>query len=246
MSQPQFLSRENHRKSSHIHSLLQWEPEILAYPFSWDPMGRMNREWFQGGFCGTKLQAWPASLIFEQMPWNQLHSATFSLQKERKTQVLLGFRLPSQLRTCTTTLLVTCPSDALIPAAGPSVTAIPASQEPEGHRHPHPQHTAVGTGPVAHQLSLHVYRVSSVPFHPSDPAGGTCPNTKIKTIVQSSRGHHCRGHHMGQRTQEPQADGSSSHGAQSSQGPHWDPSSESHSTPSPPLLLLWEQDAGNS
>lgn len=124
----------------------------------------MNREWFQGGLCGTKRQTSPASLIYKQMPWNQLHSATFSLQKEKKTQVLLDFRLPSQLRICTTTLLVTCPSDALVPAAGPSVTAIPASQEPQGHRHPHPQHTAVGTGPVEHQLSLHLSHLLQSPF----------------------------------------------------------------------------------
>lgn len=165
----------------------------------------MNKEWFQGGLCGTKIQTSPVPLVYKQMSWNWLHSATFSLEKEKKTKVFLGFRLCSQLRTFTTTLLMTCPSDALVPAVSlcyshPSIPRASWPQAPISSTHSCGHGTSWTSSEPAHQ------QLPSTSFHPSDPTGGTCPNTKIKTIVHLSKGHH-----MGQRTQEPQAGGSPGH-----------------------------------
>lgn len=131
-------------------------------PFLLDPLGRMSREWFQGGHCGAKIQISPAPLIYKKKPCNWLHSAIFSLQKESTSFFSV--------------------SDCTIPISG-----IQTSQEPEEHKHPYPQHTAVGTGPVEHQLSLHsTYFLQPLPSTRSyqDPVS--------------------RVHHMDQRTQEPQ------------------------------------------
>lgn len=155
----------------------------------------MSREWFQGGHCGAKIPTSPAPLIYKQMPYNWLHSAIFSLQKESTSF--------SQFQT----------------ASSPSLES----------KHPKKQRST-----STHILNTQLWAqdqlniswactapISFSPFHPPDP-------TRIQYQESTTW---IRGHR--------------SHSAHSSQGPCWDPCSGSHSTPSPPLLQLWEQDTGN-
>lgn len=133
---------------------------------------------------------------------------------------------------------------ALVPAAGPSVTVIPGSQEPEGHRHPSPPRADVGTGLGEYQLSLHINRFTHFLFicqfilvAPVLHKNKKNKNKKQTNTLQSWRGLCCR-------ADTTQAEGHRSHKLVASQAVAR--AQRSPLTPSPPVLQPWEEHTGNS
>lgn len=179
-------------------------------------MGRTNREWFQGGLHGTKPQTSPAPLIYRQIPWDQLHSAgacLLSAKRKQKTSFSWLQRLLSQLRACATALLVACPSDHCCPSCWPlcySHPRIPRARGPQApisSAHSHGHRTSWTSAEPLHEP------LPPFPFYLSVPADGTCPTQKEKNTAIMKRPPLQSWHHTSQRTQEPQADGSSGQGA---------------------------------
>lgn len=125
------------------------------------------------------------------MPWNWLHSSTFSLQKENTIFSWFQSALSAQFMHHHTlgdlSIWCSCPS------SWPPCYSHPKNQKATGTHILNiqlwAQELSWTSAHPAHQP------LPSVPFHPSDPTGGTCPKTKInKTIAQLSRDHHYRGH----------------------------------------------------